>query len=60
MSFFKIGAHLKDLDGGLIDFYSRRGSDVILLCWKEGETEVGYWHSPAGGLPKPQAAITEQ
>lgn len=44
------GAHLKDLDTGLIDFYSRRGQEVIFLCWKEGEEEVNHWHSLEGGF----------
>lgn len=44
------GAHLKDLDTGLIDFYSRRGKDLIFLCWKEGEDEVAHWHSLEGGF----------
>jgi hypothetical protein len=48
---FQSGAHLKDLDTGLVDFYSRRGKEVVFLCWKEGEDEIGYWHSLQGGFP---------
>ena len=48
---FQSGAHLKDLDGGLVDFYSRRGQEIIFLCWKEGEEEIGHWHSLQGGFP---------
>lgn len=44
------GAQLKDLDTGLVDFYSRRGQELIFLCWKEGEDEVGFWHSLEGGF----------
>jgi len=47
---FQSGAHLKDLDAGLIDFYSRRGQEVIFLCWKEGEAEISHWHSLQGGF----------
>lgn len=46
----ELGAHLKDLDTGLVDFYSRRGKELIFLCWKEGEEEVGFWHSLEGGF----------
>ncbi|HVZ79840.1 MAG TPA: DUF2203 domain-containing protein [bacterium] len=44
------GAHLKDLDTGLVDFYSLRGRELIFLCWKEGEDEVTHWHSLEGGF----------
>jgi hypothetical protein len=47
---FQLGAHLKDLDSGLIDFYSRRGQEVVFLCWKEGEAEIRHWHSLQGGF----------
>ncbi len=48
---FQSGAHLKDLDTGLVDFYSRRGKEVVFLCWKEGEAEIGHWHTLQGGFP---------
>lgn len=44
------GAYLKDLDTGLVDFYSRRGDEVIFLCWREGEPEIRNWHSLQGGF----------
>jgi hypothetical protein len=46
----QLGAHLKDLDTGLVDFYSRRGQEVVFLCWKEGETEISHWHNLQGGF----------
>lgn len=39
-----LGVQIKDLDEGLIDFPARRDGEDILLCWKVGEPEVGYWH----------------
>jgi hypothetical protein len=48
---FQLGAHLKDLDTGLVDFYSRRGLEIVFLCWKEGEAEIKHWHSLQGGFP---------
>jgi len=47
---FHLGAHVKDLDSGLVDFYSHRGSEVVFLCWKEGENEIRHWHSLEGGF----------
>jgi hypothetical protein len=51
---FQMGAHLKDLDSGLVDFYSRRGSEIVFLCWKEGEAEIRHWHSLQGGFQNRQ------
>lgn len=46
----QMGAYLKDLDTGLVDFYSRRGNEIVFLCWKEGEEEILNWHSLQGGF----------
>jgi hypothetical protein len=51
---FQLGANLKDLDSGLVDFYSRRDGEVIFLCWKEGEDEITHWHSLQGGFKSRQ------
>lgn len=50
----QMGAHLKDLDTGLVDFYSLRGNEIIFLCWKEGEAEIQHWHSLQGGYQNRQ------
>jgi len=47
---YQMGAHLKDLDSGLVDFYSRRGQEIIFLCWKEGEAEIRNWHNLQSGF----------
>ena len=38
------GVVLKGLDEGLLDFPAKRFDDEIWLCWKEGETEIKFWH----------------
>ena len=38
------GAQLKDLDLGLLDFPCLLGGNIVLLCWKIGETEIEHWH----------------
>ena len=43
------GCLLKDLDSGLVDFYSLQNNRVVLLCWKRGEPEVAFWHEINGG-----------
>ena len=44
------GCIVKDLDRGLVDFYSLRGDRLIFLCWKLGEREIGHWHPIDGGF----------
>jgi hypothetical protein len=44
------GAQIKSLEEGLLDFPSSRGDEVVLLCWKLGEAEIGYWHGNDEGF----------
>jgi hypothetical protein len=39
-----VGAQVKDLDAGLVDFPAIRDGEDVLLCWRLGEDEIGYWH----------------
>jgi len=41
---------VKDLDRGLIDFYSLKGDRIVFLCWQRGERRVGHWHPLSGGF----------
>lgn len=45
-----LGVLLKDLDTGLVDFPSRRDGREVLLCWKMGEAEIGFWHELDAGF----------
>jgi len=45
-----IGVQVKDLEKGLLDFPSVLDGKSILLCWKLGEREIAYWHSPEDGF----------
>ncbi len=40
----EIGCLVKDLDMGLVDFFSMQGNDPIFLCWQFGEPAVAHWH----------------
>jgi hypothetical protein len=44
------GAEIKSLEEGLLDFPAKRGDEVVLLCWKLGEDEIGYWHGVDEGF----------
>ena len=45
-----IGVVLKGLDEGLLDFPAKRFDEEIWLCWKEGETEIKFWHEKDTGF----------
>jgi hypothetical protein len=44
------GAEVKDLDEGLIDFPALRDGETVLLCWRLGEEEIGFWHRIEDGF----------
>ena len=44
------GALVKDLDIGLIDFLSRFRDRDVCLCWKLGESGIGFWHTVDEGF----------
>lgn len=45
-----LGVEFKGYEPGLVDFPARRAGEVIYLCWKHGEEQIGYWHTPEGGF----------
>ena len=45
------GIQIKDLGAGLIDFpHRRKNGEVVLLCFKHGESEITAWHTLEGGF----------
>lgn len=45
-----IGVQVKDLDTGLLDFPCRVEGEVVLLCWRRGESRIEYWHTLESGF----------
>jgi hypothetical protein len=45
-----IGVQVKDLDAGLLDFPFRLDDEVVLLCWRMGETAIEHWHTVDSGF----------
>ena len=44
-----LGVEVKDLDYGLVDFPAEKYGESVMLCWRYGEPEVGFWHKPNEG-----------
>ena len=44
------GVVIKGIEEGLLDFPSKRFNDEIWLCWKDGETEIKFWHEKDSGF----------
>lgn len=45
-----LGVELKDYYTGLIDFPGRIDGRDVYLCWRLGESEVGFWHDLEAGF----------
>jgi hypothetical protein len=45
-----LGCLVKDLEQGLVDFYSLRDDEPVFLCWQFGEPAVTHWHALDGGF----------
>jgi len=46
----ELGALVKGIEEGLVDFPSERDGEPVLLCWRVGEPEITHWHSPEDGF----------
>ena len=44
------GCILRDVDKGLVDFFSIQSGTVVFLCWKKGEDSIKHWHSIHDGF----------
>ena len=45
-----MGVLIKSIEEGLLDFPSIRFNEEVFLCWKEGETEIKFWHGKDEGF----------
>lgn len=46
----RLGAQLKDVETGLIDFPARFRNQDVCLCWKLGEPGIAFWHGVEEGF----------
>lgn len=45
-----IGCLVKDIEQGLVDFYSMLDGEPVFLCWQFGEPGVTHWHAVSEGF----------
>ena len=45
-----IGVQVKDIDIGLLDFPCKVDDQIVLLCWKLGESSITHWHGTEEGF----------
>jgi hypothetical protein len=45
-----IGVQVKDLEMGLLDFPCLVDGEIVLLCWKMGETRIDFWQTVDAGF----------
>lgn len=44
------GIQVKGLEPALVDFPALAAAGVVLLCWREGEERIGWYHTPDAGF----------
>lgn len=54
-----LGVQIKDLDIGLIDFPTLYHGDEVLLCFRLGESGIGFWHGLNDGFQGRRAIDAE-
>jgi len=52
-----MGCLVKDLEQGLVDFYSMMDDDPVFLCWQFGEPAVTHWHPLDEGYASRQPIV---
>ncbi len=46
----RLGAEVKDVEAGLVDFPALLGGRAVYLCWRLGEPEVAHYHGMDEGF----------
>ncbi len=50
LRFHALGAEVKDVEQGLVDFRGLVGTEPAYLCWRDPEPAVAHWHPLDGGF----------
>ena len=52
-----LGVTLKVLEPATVDVWARRGTTLVELCWREGESRFGHWHRSTEGFAGRRAIV---
>lgn len=50
-----LGVQIEGIEPGCLDFPALRNGAEVLLCWKEGEERIEWWHPLDKGVPGREA-----
>jgi hypothetical protein len=55
-----LGLTLRDIERGLVDFPALVAGRQVWLCWRHGESSIGWWHDLETGFDgrRPLAELT--
>jgi len=56
----RFGATVKDPQTGLLDFYGQIDGRLVWLCWRYGETELGWYHDLQAGFAHRRALVRRE
>ncbi len=58
----RVGCYVKDVQQGLVDFYSKLGDKDIMFCWQCDEPDLLYYHETHTGYEgrEPIAQLKEK
>ena len=45
-----LGAQIKDINTGLLDFSALKDGREVYLCWQYGEEDIAFWHEVEEGF----------
>ncbi len=45
-----LGAEVKGIEHGLVDFPTKREGRVVYLCWRIDEPDIAWWHELEAGF----------
>lgn len=54
-----LGIHVRRVDG-MVDIPSWRNGELVFLCWRFGEDQVGHWHGYDDGWPERRRLVSDE
>ena len=55
-----LGAQIKDIDQGLVDWITEREGERVMLCWRRGEATIEWWHRISDGVAGRRPIVADE